>query len=225
MHRFRHRYVRIAGISIAVTYIFAGSIHAATASRGGAQASPLLQIAFHYLAHAPSYRSLETTGFTPGAYYHVIVVRKKGRWERYTITTDRAGKRTDADQILTAHRTCDRTIGAKVWTCSPGSNDDPFATDYLLIAPYKLAGDRTIEGQPCRGYRMTVTDRSMSPPITTTETIWINRHTAKPVRLNTYSFDKAGDKVAGQIVYSDWSDPTLQSLLPRVPGLTDGVTS
>ncbi len=194
---------------------------------------PLMRDALVVLMGA---REVETVAGVPlappvsdaAAPQRTIIVRQGSRWEQYTRYTRLLPVPRLPDALVeTATQTC--VERSSVWRCSRYLNSDPASAEALGLPEtgWSATGRRVILGQLCQGYRYTT---RADPYRSQRFVYWVNPSTRRFVLVEFYlravsSSPSTALNVHVRAPFLRWNDPSLRALIPRVPGLTDGVVS
>ena len=154
-------------------------------------------------------------------------VVRRGQTLRLHVTTtmDRAGQVSTQEEVSTGTHMCLRTSVRSAWSCSAASSTltrlqhlDPnqLAQALGLNQQYVPAGQHTKQGQPCTGYRFTLSVGGLHGQ----GMLWIARGTALPVEEDTVSTLALRTGTPALVVrttqrWSRWNDPHLT--IPSVP--------
>jgi len=158
-----------------------------------------------------------------GAPQRTIIVRQGSRWESY-VKVQPVASRPDAE-VQTATRTCDRRSSG--WRCSYQLNSDPASAGALGLPEtgWSAAGRQVVLGQPCQGYGYTAHTGILNQRFI----YWVNPSTHRFVLSESYQRAASSSPSAAALnahvraPFLRWNDPSLRALIPRVPGLPDGV--
>ena len=154
-------------------------------------------------------------------------VVRRGQTLRLHVTTtmDRAGQVSTQEEVSTGTHTCLRTSVRSAWSCAAASSTlsrlqhlDPNQLAQALGLRQRPvpAGQHTKQGQPCTGYRFTLSVGGLHGQ----GMLWIAHGTALPVEEDTVGTLPLPTGASPLVVrtaqvWSRWNDPRLT--IPSVP--------
>lgn len=192
-------------------------------------ASPafLTQMA-HALGRVHSYQVVTRSTGAGASSTSTTVVMRQGRTTRFSVTalTQRAGQVSRQEAVFTGRHLCLRTSAGGTWMCRTERSSTlvRLATTSAAqlaksVGPgqrYVPVGRQTRQGQPCTGYRFTLSSRSMQGQ----GTLWLAQATRLPVEEDAVSTLVLHTGASPLVVrtsqrWSRWNDPHLT--IPSVP--------